>query len=155
MYGNNAVVVEDYAAMLNQVEITAKTSHNKFYVLQVLQTNAGKYVFWTAWGRVGSSVDTALLPKDTGKVTTKEEAIKLFCAKFKVHKYTHLHTHTHVRMHAYTHIRTYTHTHIHTYTNTHIHTSHTHIHTYRTRRRMHGPIEAISCSTKTSTILLR
>ena len=87
MYGNNAVVVEDYAATLNQVEITAKTSHNKFYVIQVLRTNAGKYVLWTAWGRVGSSVDTALLPKDTtgnGAGTSKEETIKLFCSKFKV-----------------------------------------------------------------------
>ena len=49
------VVVEHkgviYAATLNQSNIA--NNNNKFYIIQIIQTNPSEYYFFCRWGRVG------------------------------------------------------------------------------------------------------
>lgn len=52
--GKFRVVEKDgtiYAATLNQSNISA--NNNKFYILQIIETDVNKYVFFCRWGRVG------------------------------------------------------------------------------------------------------
>ncbi|KAH9150874.1 hypothetical protein AeRB84_006379, partial [Aphanomyces euteiches] len=46
-------VYRDYDVMLNQVNITATTSNNKFYRIQLIQTSPSTWDVFTRWGRVG------------------------------------------------------------------------------------------------------
>ncbi|KAH9119295.1 hypothetical protein LEN26_008482 [Aphanomyces euteiches] len=46
-------VYRDYDVMLNQVNITATTSNNKFYRIQLIQTSPSTWDIFTRWGRVG------------------------------------------------------------------------------------------------------
>lgn len=49
-----------YDAMLNQTNL--KNNNNKFYLMQVLQSNLGKgYAVWFRWGRVGMTGQTNLI----------------------------------------------------------------------------------------------
>eukprot|EP01059_Diplonema_ambulator_P037159 TRINITY_DN9675_c0_g3_i1.p1 TRINITY_DN9675_c0_g3~~TRINITY_DN9675_c0_g3_i1.p1 ORF type:complete len:624 (+),score=278.94 TRINITY_DN9675_c0_g3_i1:54-1874(+) len=69
-------VVEDWAVLLNQTNIG--NNNNKFYIIQLLQNNIGKYSLWTRWGRVGESGQNAL------KVLANRGAAETaFKAKFK------------------------------------------------------------------------
>ena len=70
-------MADDFAWLGSQVHIDAGQNNNKFYRSQVLETPRGFYA-WTRWGRVGEV--------GVGKLegpTTKEAAVKSFCAKFK------------------------------------------------------------------------
>ena len=49
-----------YDAMLNQTNL--KNNNNKFYLMQVLQSNSSKgYAVWLRWGRVGMTGQTNLI----------------------------------------------------------------------------------------------
>ncbi|OQS05056.1 poly, ADP-ribose polymerase 3-like [Thraustotheca clavata] len=80
-YGSAATVIGNYDVMLNQVEIKATTSKNKFYRIQLIQLGFGGYDVWTRWGRVGENGDCSLLSK--GQLFTLEQATKAFEKKFK------------------------------------------------------------------------
>ncbi|KAG9407567.1 Poly [ADP-ribose] polymerase 3 [Aphanomyces cochlioides] len=54
MFGSSThSVYRDYDVMLNQVNITATTSNNKFYRIQLIQTSSSTWDVFTRWGRVG------------------------------------------------------------------------------------------------------
>ncbi|EQC29822.1 hypothetical protein SDRG_12368 [Saprolegnia diclina VS20] len=77
-YGSGAIVVGAHDVMLNQVEIKATTSKNKFYRLQLLSyPGTERYDVWTRWGRVGEDGDYMLLAKgaswDLGTATAAFE----------------------------------------------------------------------------------
>ncbi|OQR84546.1 poly ADP-ribose polymerase 3-like [Achlya hypogyna] len=80
-YHNGATVVGDYDVMLNQVEIKATTSKNKFYRLQLLAYPTGQHDVWTRWGRVGEAGDSMLLAK--GATWDLATATAAFEKKFK------------------------------------------------------------------------
>ncbi|TPX68181.1 hypothetical protein SpCBS45565_g03249 [Spizellomyces sp. 'palustris'] len=64
-----------YDALLNQTEI--KANNNKFYIIQVLEEDAGRnYYLWTRWGRVGQNGMNKL------ESLSKEQAIRGFERKF-------------------------------------------------------------------------
>jgi len=49
-------VINEYNAMLNQTDIAyGKLGHNKFYLLQILESNDKKYYVYHKYGRVGAS----------------------------------------------------------------------------------------------------
>ena len=66
-----------YDAMLNQTNL--KNNNNKFYLMQILQTNANNgYAVWFRWGRVGMVGQSSL----TSCGNDLEKAMELFCKKF-------------------------------------------------------------------------
>eukprot|EP00931_Biecheleriopsis_adriatica_P045323 TRINITY_DN25975_c0_g1_i3.p1 TRINITY_DN25975_c0_g1~~TRINITY_DN25975_c0_g1_i3.p1 ORF type:complete len:696 (+),score=220.31 TRINITY_DN25975_c0_g1_i3:51-2138(+) len=73
---DNYSVVDDWSVLLNQTNVGA--NNNKYYRIQVLKHNDGKYYCWTHWGRVGSSGDHKL-----DMSGSQEAAEKEFKAKFK------------------------------------------------------------------------
>ncbi|CAK7203836.1 hypothetical protein SEUCBS139899_006585 [Sporothrix eucalyptigena] len=77
---NVAVHVGDdgmvWDASLNQTN--SGQNNNKFYRIQVLKTNAGKYSTWTRWGRVGERGQSAMLGGGS-----LDDAIKQFEKKFR------------------------------------------------------------------------
>ncbi|RKO83378.1 WGR domain-containing protein, partial [Blyttiomyces helicus] len=68
-----------YDAMLNQTEISR--NNNKFYIIQLLQSDSGSKVFhvWTRWGRVGADGQRKL----DGPYGDVEAAKRAFESKFK------------------------------------------------------------------------
>ena len=58
---SQGVVVEHggvtYASTLNQSNIA--NNNNKFYIIQIIQTNPSEYYFFCRWGRVGVSGQTS------------------------------------------------------------------------------------------------
>lgn len=80
---NDSVVACDpdnrpYDAMLNQTNVGS--NNNKYYLLQLLQDNSGKYWTWFRWGRIGytTNSNTTLKPH-----TTITAAVAEFEKKFK------------------------------------------------------------------------
>ena len=72
-------VVEDYAALLNQTNITNNRNNNKFMVLQVLQEKStGTFCFFSRWGRVGEPGQN-----DLKRFPTLAAAEKAFESKFR------------------------------------------------------------------------
>jgi len=69
-------VCEDYSVTLNQTNVDA--NNNKFYLIQVLEGNDGKFYAWNRWGRVGDPGQFKLMP-----CANKEMAIKEFKSKFR------------------------------------------------------------------------
>jgi len=70
--GNNI-----YDAMLNQTNL--KNNNNKFYLMQILQTNAKNgFAVWFRWGRVGGIGQTNLISCGNDL----EKAMETFCNKF-------------------------------------------------------------------------
>ncbi|XP_065660211.1 protein mono-ADP-ribosyltransferase PARP3 isoform X2 [Hydra vulgaris] len=73
---SNASVVDDYDCMLNQTNVGH--NNNKFYVIQLICSGAGYYV-WNRWGRVGEAGANAI----KGPFNDQHLAIKEFTKKFK------------------------------------------------------------------------
>jgi len=71
-------IVDDYAVLLNQTNITGGRNNNKFYVLQLLKSAGGSHAVWTRWGRVGESGESKLIPCGDLKA-----AVKAFESKFR------------------------------------------------------------------------
>ncbi|RHY96826.1 hypothetical protein DYB35_009578 [Aphanomyces astaci] len=76
---SSASVVGDYDVMLNQVAITASTSNNKFYRIQLIQQSPNMWNVYSRWGRVGEDGVYRLW----GPMATLEDAKRVFCQKFK------------------------------------------------------------------------
>ncbi|RHY32653.1 hypothetical protein DYB32_002364 [Aphanomyces invadans] len=72
-------VVGDYDVMLNQVSITASTSKNKFYRIQLVQVAPQRWDVYSRWGRVGEDGNVKLW----GPWNTLEDAERCFCKKFE------------------------------------------------------------------------
>ncbi|KAG9407568.1 Poly [ADP-ribose] polymerase 3 [Aphanomyces cochlioides] len=72
-------VWEDYDVMLNQVAITTKSSINKFYRIQLIQTSNASWDVFTRWGRVGDVGEHKLWCP----TSDLDAAIKMFVKKFK------------------------------------------------------------------------
>ncbi|CAI9105413.1 OLC1v1004328C3 [Oldenlandia corymbosa var. corymbosa] len=75
-----------YDATLNQTNVG--DNNNKFYIIQVLESDAGgRFMVFNRWGRVGSKGQNKL----SGPYTSKEEAIDEFVSKFhgKTKNYWH------------------------------------------------------------------
>jgi predicted DNA-binding WGR domain protein len=70
-------VVEEYATVLNQTNIT--DNNNKFYIIQLLVDNDDKYYVWTRWGRVGENGQNNIDEFDD----VKKDAIEEYKKKFK------------------------------------------------------------------------
>ena len=62
--------------MLNQTNIGQ--NNNKFYVIQLLQSEPSSFSVWTRWGRVGETGQS-----DMKRFRSQEEAEKAFCKKFR------------------------------------------------------------------------
>lgn len=69
-------VVGDWDCMLNQTNIGH--NNNKYYVIQMLQRNPGRYHVWNRWGRVGEPGQKAM----KGPFSSMEPAEKEFKKKF-------------------------------------------------------------------------
>jgi poly [ADP-ribose] polymerase len=75
-------VLEGYSAHLNLTDVNyGIKGHNKFYVIQVLESNG--FYLWTKWGRVGVSSPFNNLAKCSSKAEAVIEFKKKFRAKTK------------------------------------------------------------------------
>lgn len=72
----NFKIFEDFSITLNQTNIGG--NNNKYYIIQLLEDDKGKFWTWNRWGRVGESGQNKLEP-----MNSLEAAKKGFCAKFK------------------------------------------------------------------------
>lgn len=75
-------IVDPYSASLNLTDLNyGIKGHNKFYILQVLESNG--FYLWTKWGRVGVSAPFTNLAKCSSKAEAIIEFKKKFRAKTK------------------------------------------------------------------------
>uniref|UniRef100_A0A915ACK1 WGR domain-containing protein n=1 Tax=Parascaris univalens TaxID=6257 RepID=A0A915ACK1_PARUN len=72
---SNAKVYRDYNCMLNQTNIGF--NNNKYYVIQIVETDDGCYHLWTRWGRVGEPG-----ANQHQQFSGADDAVKAFKKKF-------------------------------------------------------------------------